>query len=254
MAKIEMNVLSENGKFQNVNKLIELLKKAEQGKALKVKDYNLLTVIGVEKLLTYDDIERLMNNLALLEGTTVSKRDLMQTAKVIENLQITLVQTKTDGTKELLDMRWDYRGINHNSVKDALKASGDAIKEHVNQLYEETQNESLKEISDSIVNINKALATEFSKVLTDGSDIDYEIDKLKKQNEIQETKIESIEQINKDQDVLIKSILAEKEKNNAYEKMKIFKPTFMNVFVTAVLLVWCICSFAGVSTFLYFNF
>ena len=43
-------------------------------------------------------------------------------------------------------------------------------------------------------------------------------------------------------------------KKNAYEKMKIFKPTFMNVFVTAVLLVWCICSFAGVSTFLYFNF
>ena len=216
MAKIEMNVLSENGKFQNVNKLIELLKKAEQGKALKVEDYNLLTVIGVEKLLTYDDIERLMNNLALLEGTTVSKRDLIQTAKVIENLQITLVQTKTDGTKELLDMRWDYRGINHNSVKEALKASGDAIKEHVNQLYEETQNETLKEISGHIADINKALATEFSKILIDSSDVDYEIDRLKKQNEIQETRIESIEQINKDQDVLIKSILSEKEKNNAY--------------------------------------
>ena len=41
---------------------------------------------------------------------------------------------------------------------------------------------------------------------------------------------------------------------NAYEQMLAFQPTFGRLFVTVVLLVWCICSFSGVSTFLYFNF
>lgn len=41
---------------------------------------------------------------------------------------------------------------------------------------------------------------------------------------------------------------------NAYEKMQIFKPTVLRVFASAFLLVWCVCSFTGVSTFLYFNF
>lgn len=41
---------------------------------------------------------------------------------------------------------------------------------------------------------------------------------------------------------------------NAYEQMMAFRPTFGRLLVTAVLLVWCICSFSGVSTFLYFNF
>ncbi len=42
--------------------------------------------------------------------------------------------------------------------------------------------------------------------------------------------------------------------SNAYERMKRFEPTMGRLLVTAVLLVWCICSFSGVSTFLYFNF
>ena len=33
-----------------------------------------------------------------------------------------------------------------------------------------------------------------------------------------------------------------------------FKPTIFNAMITAVLLVWCVVSLAGVSTFLYFNF
>lgn len=41
---------------------------------------------------------------------------------------------------------------------------------------------------------------------------------------------------------------------NAYEKMKAFEPELGRLLLTALLLVWCICSFSGVSTFLYFNF
>ena len=41
---------------------------------------------------------------------------------------------------------------------------------------------------------------------------------------------------------------------NAYERMQAFRPTAVRVFTTAGLLVWSIFSFAGVSTFLYFNF
>lgn len=41
---------------------------------------------------------------------------------------------------------------------------------------------------------------------------------------------------------------------NAYEKMERFVPGIFNIITTAILLVWCIFSFSGVSTFLYFNF
>lgn len=41
---------------------------------------------------------------------------------------------------------------------------------------------------------------------------------------------------------------------NAYEKMKRFTPSVPKLVVTVILLVWCIFSFSGVSTFLYFNF
>ena len=41
---------------------------------------------------------------------------------------------------------------------------------------------------------------------------------------------------------------------NAREHMLAFRPTFKNFVLTLVLLVWCILSFSGVSTFLYFNF
>ncbi len=41
---------------------------------------------------------------------------------------------------------------------------------------------------------------------------------------------------------------------NANEKMQKFTPGVYKIFSTAVLLVWCIFSFAGMSTFLYFNF
>ena len=41
---------------------------------------------------------------------------------------------------------------------------------------------------------------------------------------------------------------------NAYEKMQKFKPTCIRMFTTLFLLVWCIFSFTGISTFLYFNF
>ena len=41
---------------------------------------------------------------------------------------------------------------------------------------------------------------------------------------------------------------------NAYERMKTFKPNVFVMLYTAVLAVWCVLSFAGVSTFLYFNF
>lgn len=41
---------------------------------------------------------------------------------------------------------------------------------------------------------------------------------------------------------------------NAYERMLNFKPTAGRAFTTVLLLVWCIMSLSGVSTFLYFNF
>lgn len=41
---------------------------------------------------------------------------------------------------------------------------------------------------------------------------------------------------------------------NAYEKMQEFKPGWKNAAAGAILLAWCIFSFSGVSTFLYFNF
>jgi len=41
---------------------------------------------------------------------------------------------------------------------------------------------------------------------------------------------------------------------SAYEKMNHFSPSWRKSFTTAFLLVWCIFSFAGISTFLYFNF
>ncbi len=43
-------------------------------------------------------------------------------------------------------------------------------------------------------------------------------------------------------------------RKNAYERMERMKPGPVNGLVTAVLLVWCVYSFSGVSTFLYFNF
>lgn len=41
---------------------------------------------------------------------------------------------------------------------------------------------------------------------------------------------------------------------NTYEKMQAFKPSVLNLSLTAFLAVWCIFSFTGESTFLYFNF
>ena len=41
---------------------------------------------------------------------------------------------------------------------------------------------------------------------------------------------------------------------NTYEHMTRFKPNLFVMLYTAVLAVWCVLSFAGVSTFLYFNF
>lgn len=41
---------------------------------------------------------------------------------------------------------------------------------------------------------------------------------------------------------------------NAYEKMIRFQPTIGRSIITVVLLEWCIFSFSGISTFLYFNF
>lgn len=41
---------------------------------------------------------------------------------------------------------------------------------------------------------------------------------------------------------------------NAYEWMGRFKPTLLNMLVISFLLMWCVFSFAGISTFLYFNF
>lgn len=41
---------------------------------------------------------------------------------------------------------------------------------------------------------------------------------------------------------------------NAYEHMRTFRPTVGKLLVSVVLIVWCVMSFSGVSTFLYFNF
>ncbi len=41
---------------------------------------------------------------------------------------------------------------------------------------------------------------------------------------------------------------------NAREHMLTFRPTVWNFLAISLLLVWCVMSFAGVSTFLYFNF
>lgn len=41
---------------------------------------------------------------------------------------------------------------------------------------------------------------------------------------------------------------------NSYEKMLVFNPSVRNSLIVSGLLVWCILSFSGVSTFLYFNF
>lgn len=41
---------------------------------------------------------------------------------------------------------------------------------------------------------------------------------------------------------------------NAYKKMKEFKPSYRKLLTIVILLVWCITSFTGISTFLYFNF
>ena len=42
--------------------------------------------------------------------------------------------------------------------------------------------------------------------------------------------------------------------DNAYEKMKKFKPTVWNLLLIVFLFTWCVFSFAGISEFLYFNF
>ena len=41
---------------------------------------------------------------------------------------------------------------------------------------------------------------------------------------------------------------------NAYEKMLAFKPAIGRLLAISLLFVWCVFSFAGISTFLYFNF
>ena len=41
---------------------------------------------------------------------------------------------------------------------------------------------------------------------------------------------------------------------NSGEMCERFKPGVLNSLAVALLLVWCVFSFAGVSTFLYFNF
>ena len=42
--------------------------------------------------------------------------------------------------------------------------------------------------------------------------------------------------------------------DNAFEKMKRFRPSAGRCLIIVILLIWCIASFRGVSTFLYFNF
>jgi len=41
---------------------------------------------------------------------------------------------------------------------------------------------------------------------------------------------------------------------NGFEKMKEFTPNVINMLVMSCLMIWCILSFSGISTFLYFNF
>ena len=41
---------------------------------------------------------------------------------------------------------------------------------------------------------------------------------------------------------------------NAYARMKDFSPTILRAGITVLLLIWCVLTFPGVSTFLYFNF
>ena len=41
---------------------------------------------------------------------------------------------------------------------------------------------------------------------------------------------------------------------NAREHMLAFRPTVRNLSVISLLLFWCVMSFSGISTFLYFNF
>ena len=41
---------------------------------------------------------------------------------------------------------------------------------------------------------------------------------------------------------------------NAHERMVAFRPTLGKALISAVLLTWCVFSFSGISTFLYFNF
>ena len=42
--------------------------------------------------------------------------------------------------------------------------------------------------------------------------------------------------------------------DNSYEKMQRFVPTPVRSLITVFLMLWCVCSFSGISTFLYFNF
>jgi alginate O-acetyltransferase complex protein AlgI len=41
---------------------------------------------------------------------------------------------------------------------------------------------------------------------------------------------------------------------NTNERIEVFKPTALNSCISIILVVWCVISFSGVSTFLYFNF
>lgn len=50
------------------------------------------------------------------------------------------------------------------------------------------------------------------------------------------------------------SLFASVRFKNAKERLETFKPSFKNLFVSIVLLIWSICSMSGVSSFLYFNF
>lgn len=43
-------------------------------------------------------------------------------------------------------------------------------------------------------------------------------------------------------------------RKNAYERMQTFRPNPVNMLTTLFLLTWCVFSFTGISTFLYFNF
>jgi len=50
------------------------------------------------------------------------------------------------------------------------------------------------------------------------------------------------------------SVLCAARGRNAYERMQTMEFNWYTMLGTAVLLVWCVMSFAGISTFLYFNF